>query len=77
LFGHPHLGIDDVTTLGARIRSSIRPKPPAHWLIVAEIARRVLIVPLVPPDSGDADKCRPIGCYVTADHLAARYREDG
>lgn len=44
--------------------------------MVAEIAGRVLVVPVAPPDSGDAGKCRPIGCYVAADHLAARYRED-
>jgi hypothetical protein len=51
-------------------------KPPAHWLMVAEVAGRVLVVPLTPPDSGDPSKCRPIGCYVAAEHLAARYRED-
>ena len=51
-------------------------KPPAHWLMVAEVAGRVLVVPLAPPDSGDASKSRPIGCYVAADHLATRYRED-
>lgn len=25
---------------------------------------------------GDPSKCRPIGCYVAAEHLASRYRED-
>ena len=51
-------------------------KPPAQWLMVARIAGRVLVVPLAPPESGDESKCRPIGCYVAAEHLAARYRED-
>lgn len=50
--------------------------PPAHWLMVAEVAGRVLVAPLAPPDSGDRSKSRPIGCYVAADHLASRYRED-
>lgn len=48
-------------------------KPPAHWLMVAEIEGRVLVVPLAPPDSGDTRRCRPIGCYVAAAHLAVRY----
>lgn len=51
-------------------------KPPAHWLMVAEVAGQVLVVPLAPPDSGYASRCRPIGCYVAADHLATRYREE-
>jgi hypothetical protein len=75
LFKHPHLGIDDVHDV--RSDPLFYPaKPPAHWLMVAEVAGRVLVVPLAPPDSGDACKCRPIGCYVAADHLADRYRED-
>ena len=51
-------------------------KPPAHWLMVAEIAGVVLVVPLAPPDSDDPATCRPIGCYVAANHLVTRYRED-
>lgn len=51
-------------------------KPPAHWLMVAEVAGEVLVVPLAPSDSGDETRCRPIGCYVAAKHLADRYRED-
>ena len=76
LFKHPHLGIDDVNDVWRSDPLFYPAKPPAHWLMVAEIAGRVLVVPLAPPDSGDASKCRPIGCYVAADHLAARYRED-
>lgn len=44
--------------------------------MVGEAAGQVLVVPLAPPDSDDPSKCRPIGCYVAAEHLAARYRED-
>lgn len=36
----------------------------------------VLVVPLAPPNSADPTKCRPIGCYEAAAHLADRYRED-
>jgi len=52
------------------------PSPPAHWLMVAEVAGCVLVVPLVPPDSGDTSRCRPIGCYEAAGQLADQYRED-
>ena len=44
--------------------------------MVAEVAGRVLCVPLAPSRSGDLRFCRPIGCYLAADHLARRYRED-
>ncbi len=50
--------------------------PPAHWLMVGEVAGRVLVVPLAPPDAGDPSRCRPIGCYQAADRLVVRYRED-
>lgn len=32
----------------------------------------MLVVPLAPPSSGDAGRCRPVGYYVAADHLATR-----
>jgi len=76
LFKHPHLGIDDVYDVWRSDPLFYPAKPPAHWLMVAEIAGRVLVVPLAPPDSGDVTKCRPIGCYAATDHLATRYRED-
>ena len=43
--------------------------------MVAEVAGRVLVVPLAPPASGEAIKCRPISCYEAAIHLADQYRE--
>lgn len=76
LFKHPYLGIDDVYDVWRSDPLYYPAKPPAHWLMVAEIGGRVLVVPLAPSDSGDPSKCRPIGCYVAAAHLAARYRED-
>src|SRR5450756_319969 len=51
-------------------------KPPAHWLMVAEVGGQVLMVPLAPSTTGDPSRCRPIGCYLAADHLAKRFRED-
>ncbi len=49
---------------------------PAHWLMVADVAGRVLTVPLAPSNTGDPRRCRPVGCYVAAAHLARRYQED-
>jgi hypothetical protein len=51
-------------------------KPPAHWLMVSEVPGRVLVVPLAPANSGDARKCRPIGCFEASPAMANRYRED-
>ena len=47
----------------------------AHWLMVADIAGEVLMVPLAPSDHDDPTRCRPI-CYLAAKHLADRYKED-
>jgi hypothetical protein len=76
LFKHPHRSIDDVHDVWRSDPVFYPAKPPAHWLMVAEVAGRVLVVPLAPPNSGDARKCRPIGCYEASNALAARYRED-
>ena len=76
LFKHPHRGIDDIYDLWRSDPLFYPAKPPAHWLMVGEVEGQVLVAPLAPPDSGDASKCRPIGCYEAAAHLAARYRDD-
>jgi hypothetical protein len=76
LFKHPRLGIEDVYEVWRSDPLFYPAKPPAHWLMVAEVAGSVLVVPLAPPDSQDPTTCRPIGCYVAATHLATRYRED-
>ena len=76
LFKHAPLGIPDVLEAWRSEPLFYPAKPPAHWLMVAEIAGDVLVVPLAPPDSGDQTKCRPIGCYLAAKQLADRYRED-
>lgn len=76
LFKHPRLGIDDVGDVWRSDPVFYPAKPPAHWLMVSEVSGRVLVVPLAPSNSGDASKCRPIGCYEASAVLAARYRED-
>lgn len=76
LFKHPGLGLDDVGDVWTCDPLFYPATPPAHWLMVAEVAGCILTVPLAPSNSGDPRKCRPIGCYIAADHLARRYRED-
>jgi hypothetical protein len=48
LFKHPHLGIDDIDDVWASDPLFYPAKPPAHWLMCAEIGGRVLMVPLAP-----------------------------
>ena len=76
LFKHPYLGLDHIAEAWAGEPLSYPARPPAHWLMVAEVAGAVLVVPLAPSDTGDRRRCRPIGCYIAAEHLAQRYRED-
>lgn len=76
LFKHPGLGVDDIGDVWASEPLFYPAKPPAHWLMVVEVAGHVLTVPLAPSDTGDPRRCRPIGCYLAADHLARRFRED-
>ncbi|HUP86432.1 MAG TPA: hypothetical protein VM143_12260 [Acidimicrobiales bacterium] len=76
LFKHAKLGLDDVYEMWSSDPLFYPAVPPAHWLMVAEVAGQVLVVPLAPPDSGNPARCRPIGCYVAALHLADQYRED-
>lgn len=76
LFKHSGLGLDDISDVWASDPLFYPAKPPAHWLMVAEVSGRVLTVPLAPSSTGDRRRCRPIGCYLAADHLARRYRED-
>jgi hypothetical protein len=76
LFKHAALGIDDVYDVWRSEPLFYPARSPAHWLMVSEAGGRVLVVPLAPPDSGGPTKCRPIGCYEAAEHLARRHRED-
>jgi hypothetical protein len=74
--GRPPYGIDDIYEIWNSDPLFYPVKPPAHGLMVAEIAGEVLMVPLAPSDHDDPTRCRPIGCYLAAKHLADRYKED-
>ena len=76
LFKHADLGIADIYDVWRSDPIFYPAKPPAHWLMVAEVAGEVLVVPIAPSASNDPRRCRPIGCYIAAKHLADRYRED-
>ncbi|HQY97303.1 MAG TPA: hypothetical protein PLU83_09985 [Phycicoccus sp.] len=76
LFKHPHLGMGDVMDAWSSDPLFYPAKPPAHWLMLAEVDGRVLVIPLAPSRSGDLTKCRPIGCYEASSGLAATYRRD-
>jgi hypothetical protein len=76
LFKHPYLGVDDIDDVWASNPLFYPARPPAHWLMCAEVGGRVLVVPLAPARSGDVRRCRPIGCYEAALGLAAQYRRD-
>jgi hypothetical protein len=77
LFKHPNRGIDDIREVGASDPLFYPAKPPAHWLMVAEVAGgTVSMVPLAPSRDGDTTRCRPIGCYPASKDLADQYRRD-
>lgn len=76
LFKHPHLGIDDIHDVWSSAPLFYPAIPPAHWLMCAEVAGCVLVVPLAPSRSQNPSRCRPIGCYEASKELADHYRED-
>jgi hypothetical protein len=76
LFKHPNLGMQDVVDVWESDPLFYPAKPPAHWLMVAEVEGRVLVVPIAPAREADPSRCRPIGCYEAAPGLASTYRRD-
>lgn len=76
LFKHPHLGLHDIYDIWRSDPLFYPAKPPAHWLMVGEVAGVVLVVPLAPARDGDPTRCRPIGCYEASSGLAAQFRRD-
>lgn len=76
LFKHPHLGLADILEVWDSDPMFYPAKPPAHWLMVAEVANKVIVVPLAPARDGDPSKCRPIGCYEASHELAKQYWRD-
>lgn len=76
LFKHPNLGLQDVYDVWISDPVFYPAKPPAHWLMCAEVAGRVLVVPPALARDDNPRRCRPIGCYEAAPGLAAQYRRD-
>lgn len=76
LFQHPNLGVQDVYDVWVSDPLFYPARPPAHWLMVAEVGGRVVVVPLAPARDGTPSRCRPIGCYEAAPGLTAQYRRD-
>lgn len=76
LFKHPYLGLDDVLDVWNADPLFYPARPPAHWLMIAEVHGQVLVVPLAPARTGNPQHCRPIGCYIASVQLADHYRED-
>jgi hypothetical protein len=76
LFKHSRLGLQDVYDVWTSDPLFYPAKPPAHCLMCAEVAGRVLVVPLAPARSGDPRRCRPIGCNEAAQNLAYQYWRD-
>ena len=76
LFKHPYLGLDDVLDVWDADPLFYPARPPAHWLMIAEVHGQVLVVPLAPSRTGNPQHCRPIGCYIASLALADHYRED-
>jgi hypothetical protein len=60
----------------AQIYEADPKRGPAHWLMVCRIESVVVTVPLVPSNSGDPTKCRPIGLFETTGDDRAAYLED-
>ena len=75
-FNHPYPGVEDVEDVWPSDPLFYPAKPPARWLMCAEVSGRVLVVPLAPSRSGNPHRCRPIGCYEAAQGLATQYRRD-
>lgn len=76
LFKHPNLGLQDVYDVWVSDPLFYPARPPAHWLMCADVAGRVLVVPLTPARDANPGRCRPIGCYEASPGLAAQYRRD-
>ncbi|MEP6666440.1 MAG: hypothetical protein ABJA81_08340 [Nocardioidaceae bacterium] len=76
LFKHPNLGLRDVYGVWVSDPLFYPARPPAHWLMCAEVAGLVLVVPLAP-----ARPLTPVVADVSAATrplrtLADQYRRD-
>lgn len=76
LFKHASLGTADIYEAYMSEPVFYPAKPPADWLMVAQVGGQVLVVPLANANQSVVQKCRPIGCYPAAKHLENLYRRD-
>lgn len=76
LFKHPRLGLDDIRDVWTSDPLFYDADPPAHWLMVAEVNKQVLVVPIAPSRTGDPTRCRPIGCYAASYEQTISYLRD-
>ena len=59
LFKHPRLGIEDIRDVWAANPMFYPAKPPAHWLMVAEVEVTILMVPPAPARDGNPNAVAP------------------
>jgi hypothetical protein len=59
LFKHPGLGLDDISDVWTSQPLFYPARPPAHWLMVAEVSGRVLTVPLARPTAATGVDAAP------------------
>ena len=64
IFKHHPFGIGDIYEIWNSDPLFYPAKPPAHWLMVAEIAGQVVVVPLAPSDHDDPTNPVSTGCLV-------------
>jgi hypothetical protein len=63
----------DVYLYGDPLFFAAKEGGPADWLMIGMVPGLTVNVPLAPPNSGDARKCRPIGIYKASEVDRSRY----
>lgn len=68
--------LDDIYTHDEPLFYEVDPDGEADWLMLGHVQGEVVTVPLAPPRSGLANKCRPIGMYTASRADRAKYYSD-
>jgi hypothetical protein len=77
LFKHEGMSVDDIYDVFFSDPQFVPAKPPADWLMVAQVpGGAVLCVPLAPARSGAYNQARPIGVYDAPVWLRDMYLEE-
>lgn len=63
LFKHFPFGVEDLLDVWGDAPIFLECKPPADWLILANVPGAIVAVPIAKPRYPDPSKCRPIGVY--------------